>query len=125
MRNRDFETLVGRSGGGLVPDPHDTLRSNAHNWDNRDEAKLTGQLAWRASWYVPEVNRLIEAGVAETDQEKRRVIYEEAQGLIEQAVPFVFPISQRVDPFARSTRLIGYPADPTWMVRWEVVSKAD
>jgi len=125
MRDRNFETLVGRSGGGLVPDAHDTLRSNAYNQDNRDEAKLTGQIAWRASWFVPEVNRLIEAGMAEVEQDKRRGIYEEVQVRIEEAVPFAWPISQRLDPFARTTRVQGYPVDPTWMVRWELVSKAD
>ncbi len=125
MRNRDFEMLVGRSGGGFIPDPHDTLQGSAYNPDNSDEAQLTGQISWRASWYFPEVNELIEQGLVESDREKREQIYQEVQRVIEDKVSFMFPISQRLDPLAVNTRVLHYQGDPTWMVRWEVVDKAD
>lgn len=125
MRKRDFEMLVGRSGGGFIPDPHDTLQGDAYNPDNSDEAQLTGQLAWRASWYFPEVNALIEQGLVENDRAKREKIYQDVQHLIDEISSFKFPISQRLDPLAVNKRVQNYRGDPTWMVRWEVVDKAD
>lgn len=123
MRNRDFEFLVGRSGGGFVPDAHDFMRSTWYNPDNSDEAQLTGQLAWRASWYEPELNALIEAAVAELDDARRVEIYGEIQALIEEKVPYFMPISQRIDPFAKHSRVRNYIGNPTWMAPWELVEK--
>lgn len=123
MRNRDFELLVGRSGGGFVSDPQDYMRSTWYNQDNSDEAQLTGQLAWRSSWYEPEINELIQAGVAELDPERRVEIYHRIQELIEEKVPFFIPISQRIDPFAKHVRVKNYIGNPTWMARWEIVEK--
>jgi peptide/nickel transport system substrate-binding protein len=123
MRDRNFEFLVGRSGGGFIPDAHDFMRSTWYNPDNRDEAKLTGQLAWRASWYEPEINALIEEAVAELDTGRRIELYREIQDLIEEKVPYVMPISQRIDPFAVHARVKNYVGNPTWMARWEWVEK--
>lgn len=123
MRNRDFEFLVGRSGGGFVPDAHDFMRSTWYNPDNSDEAQLTGQLAWRASWYEPELNALIEEAVAELDDQRRLELYHEIQAMIEEKVPYFMPISQRIDPFAIHARVKNYVGNPTWMARWEIVEK--
>ncbi len=123
MRNRDFEFLVGRSGGGFVPDAHDFMRSTWYNQDNSDEAQLTGQVAWRASWFEEDINALIEEGVAEQDDQRRLEIYAEIQRLIEEKVPYFMPISQRIDPFAVSGRVKNYVGNPTWMAPWEIVEK--
>lgn len=125
MRKRDFEMLVGRSGGGFIPDPHDTLQGAAYNPDNSDEAQLTGQISWRSSWYFPEVNELIEQGLVENDRARREQIYQEVQHLIDEKSSFEFPISQRLDPLAVHARVQNYKGDPTWMVRWEAVDKTD
>jgi peptide/nickel transport system substrate-binding protein len=125
MRKRDFEMLVGRSGGGFIPDPHDTLQGAAYNPDNSDEAQLTGQISWRSSWYEPEVNALIEQGLVENDRAKREAIYQEVQRVIDEKSSFEFPISQRLDPLAVHQRVQNYQGDPTWMVRWELVDKTD
>lgn len=60
MRERNFEILVGRGGGGSEPHPHSSLRSIAYNPDNRDEAKLTNFQGWRTSFFSKELNQLIE-----------------------------------------------------------------
>jgi len=125
MRARDFELLVGRGGSGYIPHPHDTLQLTAYNPDNRAEAKLVAQQAWRASWSAPEINELMDKGVAQSSAANQAQIYHHVQELIEQEVSWELPISQRLDPVAVHKQVQSYQGSPSWMVRWEVVSKTD
>ena len=56
MRERNFELLVGRGGGGQLPHPDSNLRALVYNPDNSDEAKLTNFQGWRTSFFDPELN---------------------------------------------------------------------
>lgn len=65
--------------GPDYPDPHTNADTFSHNPDNRDEAKLTGKLAWRNSYDNPEETAATEAALIEKDTEKRRALYEKIQ----------------------------------------------
>ncbi|MDH3914080.1 MAG: ABC transporter substrate-binding protein, partial [Rhodospirillales bacterium] len=58
------------------------------NPDNRLEAKLTGKLAWRTSWFDPEINALTEAAAKELDLGKRKQMYAELQQKVQMVSPF-------------------------------------
>jgi len=67
MRERNFEIIVGRGGGGVEPHPHSSLRALVYNPDNSDAAKLTNFQGWRTSFFSPELNQLIEKAEVERD----------------------------------------------------------
>ena len=66
MRERNFELLVGRGGGGQLPHPDSNLRALVYNPDNSDEAKLTNFQGWRTSFFDAELNAQIDAALVET-----------------------------------------------------------
>jgi len=74
--------------GPDYPDPHTNADTFADNPDNRDEAKLTGKLAWRNSYFDPEMNKLTQAAVLERDTDKRRAMYETSQRKFQKEAPF-------------------------------------
>ncbi len=79
-------------------DPHSNADAFAHNPDNRLEAKLTGKLAWRTSWYDEEVNALTEAAAKELDLSKREQMYQSLQQKVQAVSPFsiMFQHSEQV-----------------------------
>ncbi len=99
-RARKHEIYLG-AWGPDYPDPHTNADSFAHNPDNRDEAKLTGKLAWRNSWYDPEVNKLTEAAVVEKDTAKRAEMYRELQRKLQQRGPFAIMFQQIIQSAMR------------------------
>lgn len=104
MRERNFELLIGRGGGGQMPHPDSNLRTLVYNPDNSDEAKLTNFQGWRTSFFDPAINAQIDAAVVETDPAKQALLYEDIQKALEAAVP-------SINPFRRcSTR---WPTGPT------------
>jgi peptide/nickel transport system substrate-binding protein len=125
MRNRQFESGLGRSSSAVQADPDGWLRTHVYNPDNTDAAKLSNLLGWRSSWAVPEVNRLMDEAASISDEARRAQLYAEVVKLSEAAVPSVIPVSQRVDPYAKLKRLQNYVGDATWMVRWDIVDKTD
>ncbi len=86
-RARKHEIIVARWSPDYI-DPHSNTDSFAHNPDNRLEAKLTGKLAWRNSWFDPEINALTEAAAKELDLVKRKQMYVELQRKVQQDSPF-------------------------------------
>src|SRR5690606_35125120 len=96
MRERNFDLIVGRS-GGQVPHPDADLRALAYNPDNSDEARLVGLQGWRASFYDEQINEMIDAAILETDAETQRKMYEDIQLRYEEVVPAIQPISQVSD----------------------------
>jgi peptide/nickel transport system substrate-binding protein len=86
-RARKHEIIVARWSPDYV-DPHSNTDSFAHNPDNRLEAKLTGKLAWRTSWFDPEINALTEAAAKELDLTKRKQMYAELQQKVQMVSPF-------------------------------------
>ena len=126
MRDRKFQLGVGRTASSAQTDADGWIRTHAYNPDNTDGANLANLQAWRASFELPEVNKLVDEASAITDNEEKRVeLYEQALKLFEESGPPIIPISQRVDPYAKSARLKNYVGDIGWMTRWDQVEKQD
>ncbi|MGO4451578.1 ABC transporter substrate-binding protein [Phyllobacterium sp. TAF24] len=126
MRDRKFQLGVGRTASSAQTDADGWLRTHVYNPDNKDDANLTNLQAWRASFELPEVNKLMDEAQAITDNEAKRVeLYKQALKLFEESAPPIIPISQRVDPYAKSARLKNYVGDIGWMTRWDQVEKQD
>jgi peptide/nickel transport system substrate-binding protein len=113
MRDRKFEILVGRGGGGVEPHPHANLRALVYNPDNRDAAKLTNFQGWRTSFYSPEINRLIEAAAPERDPAVQDDMYRRIQQLYEREVGAIQPVSQMVETVVLSKRVHNYIGHPS------------
>ena len=87
-RAREHDVYLG-AWGPDYPDPHTNADTFAHNPSNTDEAKLTGKLAWRNAWDIPEMTKETEAAVQEADAAKRAEMYRSIQREHQQASPFV------------------------------------
>jgi peptide/nickel transport system substrate-binding protein len=72
-------------------DPHTNADSFARNTDNSDNPK-TRPLAWRNSWYIPEISKMTDAAVRERDSEKRAEMYEALQRKVMNEGPFIIMI---------------------------------
>src|SRR5690606_30821224 len=72
MRERDFELIVGRGGGGQEPHPHSNMQSLVINPDNADDAGLSGLIGWRTSFYNEELNELAMQALVERDPDQQR-----------------------------------------------------
>ncbi|MEZ2130994.1 MULTISPECIES: ABC transporter substrate-binding protein [unclassified Sinorhizobium] len=126
MRNRKFQLGVGRTGSSSPGDADGWIRTHAYNPNNAQDANLSNLQAWRASFELPEVNKLLDEAAAITGDEAKRVeLYKQALKIFEDSAPPVIPISRRVDPYAKSARLVNYVGDPSWMTRWNQVEKKD
>ena len=82
MRERTFDIIVGRGGGGAERHPHSSLRTLVYNPDNRDEAKLSNFQGWRTSFYSPELNALIEKAEVEPDKQVQLDLYHQFQNCL-------------------------------------------
>lgn len=124
MRNREFQLGIGRTASSTPEDADGWIRTHAYNPDNSDGSNTANLQAWRASFELPDVNKLIDEASAIADDEAKRVeLYKQSLILFEKSAPPIIPISRRVDPFAMSARLVNYYADPSWMTRWDQVEK--
>lgn len=123
MRERNFELLVGRGGGGQQPHPDSNLRALAYNPDNSDEAKLTNYQGWRTSYYDAALNGMIEAALLEQDPAAQIKAYEAIQVHIDETVPSILPFSEVEDTVAYQTDVQGMIVSP-WLSRFETVTKA-
>lgn len=123
MREREFELLVGRGGGGQQPHPDSNLRALIYNPDNAQEAKLTNYQGWRTSYQDVELNQMIEAALVERDDAKQLQMYEDIQRQIDEKVTSIQPFSERVVTAAYQDDVSGIIIDP-WVTRFEGVTKA-
>lgn len=123
MRERNFEILVGRGGGGVEPHPHSSLRALVYNPDNSDAAKLTNFQGWRTSFFSPELNQLIEKAEVERDEAKQTAQYQEAQKLYDSQVGAIQPFSQMVDTVVLRKDVRNYLGHPSATTRLREVSK--
>lgn len=124
LRNREFQIGIGRTASSTPEDADGWIRTHAYNPDNADNSNTTNLQAWRSSFQLPEVNKLIDEASAITGDDTKRVeLYQKALIDFEGSAPPIIPISRRVDPFAMSARLSNYVADPSWMTRWNAVEK--
>ncbi|SLN27506.1 putative D,D-dipeptide-binding periplasmic protein DdpA precursor [Aquimixticola soesokkakensis] len=123
MRERSFELLVGRGGGGQQPHPDSNLRAMVYNPDNSDEAGLTNYQGWRTSFYDADLNANIEAALLEKDPDVQIALYEDIQNQIEEVVPSILPFSERVVTAAYQDDISGLIVNP-WVLRFEDVTKS-
>ena len=123
MRERNFEIIVGRGGGGAEPHPHSSLRALVYNPDNSDAAKLTNFQGWRTSFFSPELNTLIEKAEVERDEAKQTASYQEAQKLYDTQVGAIQPISQMVDTVVMRKEVHNYQGHPAATTRLREVFK--
>lgn len=123
MRERKFEMLLGRGGGGQQPHPDNNLRSIAYNPNNSDEAKLTNYQSWRTSFYDEKLNKLIEDALVERDPAKQAKLYEGVQQYMDEIVMSIQPFSEVVDTAAFRSDVKGMIVSP-WLSRFEGVTKA-
>jgi len=102
-RARKHQIYVG-AWGPDYPDPHTNADTFASNPDNRDEAKLTGKLAWRNGWDIPEMTKATKAAVQETDRAKRAAMYVASQKKFQKIAPFAI-MFQKIEPLGRRSNV--------------------
>lgn len=123
MRDRKFEMIVGRGGGGAEPHPHANLRSLAYNPDNSDEAKLTNFQGWRTSFISNEMNDIIIKASSEIDEDKQIEYYHKAQELYDNLVVPLLPISQVVESIVVRSDINNYIPHPSYTTHFRDVYK--
>ncbi len=123
MRNRSFEMVVGRGGGGEIPHPDSSVRAQIYDPDNRDAAKLSSLQGWRTSFFDPDLNKRIDAALVETDAGAQRGLYEAIQREYADAVPAMQPFSQAVTSVGLRTEVKGYVYNPSWTTMLRDVKK--
>ena len=122
MRERKFELIVGRGGGGQHLHPDSNLRAIAYNPDNSDEAGLANYQAWRTSFFDEKLNALIIDALLEKDKQKQIKDYENIQVYYEKMIPAIQPFSEVVDTAAFRADVKGLIVNP-WITRFETVTK--
>lgn len=122
MRERNFELIVGRGGGGQHPHPDSNLRASVYNPDNSDEAALTNFQGWRTSFYDEELNAMIDAALLIADPAEQTAAYEAIQERYESLVPSIMNFSEVVSSAAFQDDVEGLVIDP-WMTRFQDVTK--
>ncbi len=105
-RSREFDIYVG-AWGPDYPDPHTNADTFAHNPDNSDDAGLTGKLAWRVGWDIPEMTAATEAALVEPDRDVRAQMYVDIQKDWQATSPFV-PMFQKIEQVARRDTVSGF-----------------
>ena len=122
MRERNFQMIIGRS-GGQVPHADADLRLLAYNADNRQEAKLSGILSWRVSFQDQKLNQMIDAALLEPDAARQRQAYRDIEAYyIDVAAP-ILPISQVSDAVAYRADIKGLVIHPLWQTQLATVGK--
>jgi peptide/nickel transport system substrate-binding protein len=123
MRERKFEMIVGRGGGGQEPHPHSNLRALVINPNNADDAKLSGIIGWRTSFVDQQLNDMSGQALVERDKDKQKALYEDIQKRYEEVVPALQPISAVVDSVVYRADVEGYQNHYGWTVRLRSISK--
>lgn len=124
MRERKFEIVVGRGGGGAEPHPHSSLRALVYNPDNRDAARLTNFQGWRTGFHSPAMNRMIESALLEPDAERQLKAYQDIQRAYDEEVGAIQPLSQMVETVVYRDTVRGYVGHPSATTRLHGVHKA-
>ena len=124
MRERSFDIIVGRGGGGAERHPHSSLRTLVYNPDNRDEAKLSNFQGWRTSFYSPELNSLIEQAEVEPDKARQLAQYQQIQNTLDTQVGAILPVSQMTDTVVLYHDVQNYQAHSAATTRYKDVYKS-
>lgn len=125
FRSRNYEVFSART-GDRMPDPHAVLQSYAQNPDNSREANLTGLMAWRAAWDVPEeMQALVIEAAHELNSDRRAEIYAELNQMYLESSPPLITSFQRTDARAIRDNVAGYQGHTTWITGWHDVTKSE
>jgi peptide/nickel transport system substrate-binding protein len=98
-RSRKHDIYLG-AWGPDYPDPNTNAATFAMNQDNSDEASLTGQLAWRTGYDIPEMTKATLAAVVENDRDARIKMYGDIQREHQANSPFAI-MFQRIEQIGR------------------------
>ena len=123
MRERNFEIVVGRGGGGAEAHPHSSLRALVYNPDNRDSARLTNFQGWRTGHADPTLNALIDQALVESDAARQVALYRQAQQRVHEAVGGLQPIAAVSDTHVVRRAVQGYVGHPSGATRLRDVFK--
>lgn len=123
-RARDFDILIPQT-GSYMPNVMGSMEQFSSNPDNSVEANNAGNFVWRSAWDIPELTAVTAQALRENDPVKRGALYEQMQQQFVDAVPAVFPMFERFQPIAVSTRVQGYKGHAQNVVRLEDVTKTD
>jgi peptide/nickel transport system substrate-binding protein len=102
-RARQHDIYLG-AWGPDYPDPNTNAATFAVNQDNRDEAGLTGQLAWRNAWDIPKISEDTLAAVVENDRDVRARMYESIQREHQKVSPFAI-MFQKIEQTGRQNNV--------------------
>jgi peptide/nickel transport system substrate-binding protein len=91
-RARNHDVFIGSWGPDYF-DPHTNAQTFGMNEDNGDNA-ASKTLAWRNSWEIPEMTKVIAGAVLERDPAKRATTYEAVQREHQKTSPFVIMFQQ-------------------------------
>lgn len=91
-RARTHDIYIGQWGPDYL-DPHTNAETFAINENNAEDAK-SKTLAWRNTWDIPEMTKVTQANVLETDAAKRAAVYGDLQREHQKVSPFVIMFQQ-------------------------------
>lgn len=123
MRDRRFDIVVGRGGGGLEPDPFSNVRALVYNPDNRDAAKLTNFQGWRTGFADEQINRWFASAQADPDPQSQAKLYQAIQQRYAELVGPILPVSQSTNTVVVRRGVVGYVPSPVWTTRLWAVGK--
>lgn len=109
-RSRKHQLLLVNWGPDYF-DPHTNADAFARNTDNSDKP-ATKPLAWRNSWYIPEISAETAAAAKELDTKKRIAMYEDLQKKVTDDGPFIL-MFQTAQPVAFRNNVTGFKAGLT------------
>lgn len=124
MRERSFEIVVGRGGGGTEPHPHSSLRALVYNPDNRDSARLSNFQGWRTGHADAVLNGLIDRALLEPDAQAQAALYRQAQQRVDEAIGAIQPVAQVLDTQVLRRVVQGYPGHSVGAARLRAVFKS-
>ena len=123
MRERQFEIIVGRGGGGAEAHPHSSLRALVYNPDNRDSARLSNFQGWRTGHADATLNALIDQALVEPDAARQVALYHQAQQRVHEVVGGLQPIAVVSDTQVLRRDVRGYVGHPGGATRLRAVYK--
>ncbi len=109
-RARTHDIYIGQWGPDYL-DPHTNAETFAINENNGEDAK-SKTLAWRNAWDIPEMTKITQAAVLESDAGKRAATYGALQREHQKISPFVI-MFQQVEVSAQRKNVSGWVIGPT------------
>jgi peptide/nickel transport system substrate-binding protein len=109
-RARTHDIYIGQWGPDYL-DPHTNAETFAINENNGEDAK-SKTLAWRNAWDIPDMTKVTQANVLETDAAKRATVYGDLQREHQKVSPFVI-MFQQVEVSADRKGVKGWAIGPS------------